>query len=111
MKITEEDVEKALHRLRVTTKTAAVAKGQVVLMEGFVKRAKAQAVAKQTGVSATAANELAYASDEYKSALEAYSAAVEIYEDLKLERETAMAWVECWRTLEASMRQTDRGHR
>lgn len=109
--VTEEDVEKALKRLRVTTKTTAEAKGHLVLMAGRVKSVLAKEAAKQVGSSATAAKEAALASEAYEQALLAESAATEIYEDLKLERETCIAWIEVWRSEEASNRVTDRSHR
>ena len=110
MAITERDVEKALDYLRTSVDEAAKAKHDMVLTEQWIKTTKAKLKSEHAGSDA-AAETKALADPRFAQSVEAYGAAVQLFEYHKMKRETALAWIEAWRSQEASNRASDRAHR
>ena len=111
MTISERDIEKALHYLRESVEVAALAKSSMVLTEQLIKTTKARLQANSKAASVAAAEIEALCHPDYKTAVEAYAGAVEAFEAHKMRREAAIAWVDAWRSQEASNRANDRAHR
>lgn len=110
--ISEKEIDKALDYLRGSVDEAAKAKSDMVLTEQWIKTTRARLMAELGGgLSMAAAEAKALADPRYKQAVEAYGAAVQTFEYHKMKRETAIAWIEAWRSQEATNRAVDRGHR
>lgn len=109
--ISEQDIEKALTYLRTSVEDASQAKSDMILTEGWIKTTKANLMA-NSGLSSVAAQEvLALSHKDYKTAVEAYAEAVRIFTYHQMKRESALAWIEAWRSQEASNRANDKAHR
>lgn len=111
MAISEKQIEAALEYLRESVDEASKAKSDMVLTEQWVKTTKAKLMAEGAGQSMAAAEARALADPRFAQAVEAYGAAVQVFEYHKMKRETAIAWIDAWRSQEASNRAVDRGHR
>jgi hypothetical protein len=109
--ISEDDIEKALTYLRESVDKASSAKQQMVVTEQWIKTTKAELMAGMAGMSVSAAEVQALADPRYKQAVEAYGEAVKAFSWHQMKRETALAWIEAWRSQEASNRAMDRSHR
>lgn len=109
--ITDQQLDKALEYLRESVQPASKAKSDMVLCEHWVKTTKARLML-ESGVASVSGQEVvALAHEEYKQAVEAYGTAIELFTYHQMKRETAMAWLEAYRTQEASNRQNDRAHK
>lgn len=109
--ITEKQIEAALEYLRESVDEASKAKGDMVVCEQWVKTTKAKLMSR-SGASAVSAQEvIALGHPEFEAAVNAFGAAVQLFEFHKMKRESAMAWIDAYRTQEASNRATDRAHR
>jgi len=109
--VSEADVEKALDYLRNSVEDASQAKSDMVLTEQFIKVTKANLMASSGATSAAAQEVLALSHKDYKIAVEAYSEAVRVFTYHQMKRESALAWIEAWRSKEASNRANDKAHR
>lgn len=109
--ISESDIEKALSYLRSSVEDASQAKSDMVLTEGFIKVTKANLMASSGAPSVSAQEVLALSHKDYKIAVEAYAEAVRVFTYHQMKRESAIAWVEAWRSQEASNRANDKSHR
>lgn len=109
--ISESDIEKALSYLRSSVEDASQAKSDMVLTEGFIKVTKANLMAQSGATSAAAQEVIALGHKDYKIAVEAYAEAVRIFTYHQMKREAAIAWLDAFRTQEASNRQNDKAHR
>ncbi len=68
-------------------------------------------MASSGGTSAAAQEVLALSHKDYKIAVEAYSEAVRVFTYHQMKRESAIAWLDYYRTQEASNRNNDKAHR
>jgi hypothetical protein len=105
--ISEKQIDAALEYLRESVDEASRAKSDTVLTEQWIKttRARLMVLAGRDGVTSVAAQTVvAEAHPEFKQAVEAYGAAVQLFEFHKMKRETAIAWIEAWRTQSSNQR-------
>ena len=103
--MTPDEAERAVQYLVDTAFPYAAAKARQTKATAMLRHVKALAM-KNSGEKAVSAQEAAaYASDEYKAAIEEeYQATLEA-EKLKAGREAARIRVDFWRSLEASRRE------
>lgn len=109
--ISEKQIDSALEYLRESVEEASRAKSDMVLTEQWIKTTKAKLMGEQAGLSMAAAEAKALSDPRFAQAVEAYAAAVQIFSFHQMKRETAIAWVDAWRSQEASNRASDRSHR
>jgi hypothetical protein len=102
--ISEEDVQKALDRLRFGAKAAAKARAERLYLESFLKSAKSLIMKNHASLPIAAQEREALADPEYISYLEAYRTAVEADEMHRWQLSAAQAVIEAWRTESANYR-------
>lgn len=102
--ITDADIDKALEYLRDSAKPAAIARAQARTLEKYLGVVEAQQKAVHGSKSNAAAQDLARASPEYRTALEGWQEAVRRDSEYTMLREAASARLECWRTQQATAR-------
>lgn len=99
-----DKVERAVDYLRDSAKPAAKARGDHEFLEAALKTVKADAMKKHPDLPVTAQEREAYASLEYKAALEEFrQAATEDY-NYRFLRDAADGLIRMWQTLEATKR-------
>ena len=104
MIITDEDVEKALNRLRFHAGNAAIAKAERIYMEEYRKCVKANIMQKHLDLPVSAQEREAYASQEYIDHLKVMRDAIERDELCRWQMIAAQAVIEAWRTCSANQR-------
>jgi len=102
--ITDEQVEAALDYLRDSAKPAAVARSQAKTLEKYASVVEAEQKSFHAGKSNNAAQDLARASPEYKTALDAWQEAVRRDCEFTMLREAAEARIQAWQTFSANNR-------
>lgn len=109
--ISEKQIDAALEYLRESVEEASKAKSDMVLTEQWIKTTKAKLMSRSGATAVSAQEVIALGHPEFEAAVNAHGAAVQAFEFHKMKRETALAWIEAYRTQEASNRMIDRGHR
>lgn len=104
MVITDDDVQKALDRLRFQAGNAAKAKAERIYMEEFRKSIKASVMQKHMSLPVSAQEREAYNSEEYKKHLIVMRDAIEKDELCRWQMIAAQAVIEAWRTASANQR-------
>lgn len=104
MIVSDEDVEKALNRLRFHAGNAAIAKAERIYFEEFRKSIKANIMQKHLDLPVSAQEREAYASEEYKQHLIVMRDAIEKDELCRWQMISAQAVIEAWRTYSANQR-------
>jgi hypothetical protein len=104
MVITDDDVQKALDRLRFQAGNAAKAKAERIYMEEFRKSIKASVMQKHLSLPVSAQEREAYNSEEYKRHLIVMRDAIEKDELCRWQMIAAQAVIEAWRTASANQR-------
>lgn len=104
MKITDEEIEKALDYLRDNATHAAVAKGERVFAEEYRKSLKAILASQSNETSEHARSDFAYSHPKYLEHLEALKTAVIEDENNRGLRVAAEAKIEAWRTMSSNQR-------
>lgn len=104
MVISDDDVQKALDRLRFKAKDAAKAKADRIYLEEFRKSIKATIMQKHLDLPVSAQEREAYASEEYVGHLLVMKDAIEADELARWQMIAAQAVIEAWRTASANMR-------
>ena len=105
------DPIKCLEFMRDNAPALAKAKAERVYIEESLRTVKSRQMQLHNGLPVSAQEREAYASDEYRTALEGLRAAVEAEESLRWLMVAAQAKVEVWRSMESSNRAIDRGAR
>ena len=101
--------EQATQYLIDSARDIAAAKADLVKHENMLRVVKAIAM-KHSGETAVSAQEReAYASDQYKRAVQDLTQATEQHELLRTKREAAKMQIEFWRSLNANQRDAQRG--
>ena len=102
--VSDEDIQKALDYLMESAPKIGNAAAEVDKCRGMLKATKALAM-KASGESSAAAQEReAYASEQYKAALQNEFQAVREFQTLKAYREAASARIDAWRSSSANQR-------
>ena len=109
--ITEKQVEKALEHMRTQADTLGKAKAERIYLDQYRKSKKAILFSECEEGTIAAKENYAYAHPDYLEVLDGLKAAVLEEETLRWKMVAAEAYVEVWRSQEASNRMVDRGHR
>lgn len=104
MVVPDDDVQKALDRLRFGAKDAAKAKAERIYMEEFRKSVKAIIMKQHLDLPVSAQEREAYGNPEYIAHLEIMKAAIEKDELCRWQMVAAQAVIEAWRTASANQR-------
>ncbi|MES2729938.1 MAG: hypothetical protein V4621_07590 [Pseudomonadota bacterium] len=104
MVISDDDVQKALDRLRFQAGAAAKAKAERIYFEEFRKTVKANVMQRHLDLPVSAQEREAYSSDEYKKHLLVMRDAIEKDEASRWQMVAAQAVIEAWRTASANQR-------
>ena len=102
--ISEDRVEAAVEYLRDTAKQYGQARGHALYAENNLRRVKALVMLEYTG-SLGEREAQAYASDQYKEALQTMEDAVAESETIRALREAANYTIEVWRSQNSTRRQ------
>lgn len=102
--VTDDDIEKALDRLRFQASTAAKAKADRIYLEEFRKTIKANVMQKHLDLPISAQEREAYSSPEYAKHLMVMRDAIEKDEMMRWQMIAAQAVIEAWRTQSANQR-------
>ena len=102
--ITEDEVIKAIEYIKKEAKNFAVTKAKRVTMEDYLKVVKSEQMNKSESTSLGQKESDAYASAEYKSALDARSHALEEETKMQWYYQAALATIDVWKTLEYTKR-------
>ena len=108
--ISDEQIEDALTYLRDSAKQAAVARAQAKTLEKYLSVVEAQQKVLGRGLSNAAAQDVARASPEFKTALDAWEEAVRRDSEFTMLREAASARIEAWRTMCSNARSEGRAY-
>lgn len=104
MIITDDDVQKALDRLRFQAGNAAKAKAERIYLEAFSKSIKANVMQRHLEMPVSAQEREAYSSEEYRKHLLVMRDAIEKDELCRWQMISAQAVIEAWRTASANQR-------
>lgn len=102
--------EKATAYLIESAADIAEAKADLVQAEHMLRVTKAIAMKQSDERSAAAQEREAYASPEYRKAIDAVRENTRAYEELRAKREAAKIRIEYWRSLNANQRSAERGY-
>lgn len=102
------DPIKCLEFIQANAGKLARAKAERIYIEESLRSTKSLQMQQHAGLPVSAQEREAYASDEYRTALEGLKAAVEAEESLRWMMIAAQAKVEVWRTMSANDRRMDR---
>ncbi len=105
------DPIKCVEFIQANAKQMAEAKAARIYIEESLRAIKSVVMKRHADLSVGAQEREAYASDEYRTALEGLRAAVEAEESLRWMMVAAQAKVDVWRSLEFSARAMDRATR
>lgn len=101
--------ERAVEYLVESASTIATAKADLVRCENMLRVTKSLAMKHSDEKSAAAQEREAYASDQYRDAIERLAEVAGEYEHLRSLREAAKMRIEYWRSMNASLRGAERG--
>jgi len=104
MIVSDDDVEKALDRLRFQAGAAAKAKAERIYLEEFRKAIKANVMQQHLDKPVSAQEREAYSSPEYIKHLAVMRDAIEKDELARWQMIAAQAVIEAWRTASANQR-------
>jgi hypothetical protein len=104
MVISDDDVQKALDRLRFQGGQAAKAKAERIYLEEYRKSIKANVMQRHLDIPVSAQEREAYSSEEYKKHLLVMRDAIEKDELCRWQMIAAQAVIEAWRTASANDR-------
>lgn len=104
MLITDDDIERALDRLRFQAGNAAKARADRVYMESYLKVIKANVMQKHLEMPVSAQEREAYSSPEYAKHLMVMRDAIEKDETMRWQFVAAQAVIDAWRTQAANQR-------
>lgn len=99
--IDEADIEKAADYLRNSAQESGKWRGHMNYCEGNLRRVKSLQMLQHEG-SLGEREARAYASDEYRAALEDYENATAEYETIRAKREAAHYSIEIWRSQQSA---------
>lgn len=102
--ISEQDIERAFDWLVQNADKAAETRAARIYLEEGRKRLKAIIMSEHVNMPVSAQEREAYADDRYKVHLEGLREAIAADEKMKWLKDTAIAKIEAWRTLESSRR-------
>ena len=102
------DPLKCIEFIQANAGKLAKAKAERIYIEESLRSTKSLQMQQHAGMTVSAQEREAYASDEYRTALEGLKAAVEAEESLRWMMIAAQAKVEVWRTISANDRRIDR---
>jgi hypothetical protein len=102
--ISDADVEKALDWLRDNAETIGKAKAEAVRADHMLKHIKALAMGLHAGIPVSAQEREAFASEQYRTAIDTAARAAGEFERLKALREAAAMKIEAWRTASSNYR-------
>ncbi len=102
--ITEAEAQASVDYLLGTAAKAARARANRLILEHGLKRIKAIAMVARNNLPVSAQEREAYASDEYKVALDGLHTAIFEDEQHRALRDAHSAKIEAWRTAEATRR-------
>jgi len=102
--IDEAEVQRSVDYLMQTAGAAAQARANRVVLEHGLKRVKAIGMMKHNGLPISAQEREAYASADYKTALDGLQQAIFEDEQHRALRDAHSAKIEAWRTAEATRR-------
>ena len=105
------DPVRCVEFLQANARPMAEAKAARIYTEESLRAVKSLVMKRHAELTVSAQEREAYASDEYRTALEGLRAAVEAEESLRWMMVAAQAKVEVWRSMEASGRAMDRATR
>jgi hypothetical protein len=100
----ENEIDKAVDYLRSSAQASGQARGRMAYQDGNLRRVKSLVMLEKQG-SLGDREAQAYASDQYKEALEQLENATADYETIRAKREAAIYAIEVWRSMNASKRQ------
>jgi len=101
---------KATEYLIDTAAEIAAAKADLVRAEAMLRVVKSLVMKASDERSAAAQERDAYASEEYRRAVDDLAEATKAYEKLRASREAAQAQIEFWRSYNANQRAAERGY-
>lgn len=96
--ITEEEADRAVDYLRDSAQQCGQARASMVYREASLRRVKSLEMLANEG-SLGDREARAYASDQYREAVEAFRDATAEYETIRAYREAAQYKIEAWRTM------------
>lgn len=99
--IDESDVEKAVDYLRTSAQASGQARGRMAYCDAHLRRVKSLVMLEKQG-SLGEREAQAYASDDYKGALEQLEDATADYETIRAKREAAQYAIEVWRSQQSA---------
>lgn len=101
--ISEDRVEAAVEYLRDHASTIGKARGRLMFAENSLRRVKAMNMPEEGSIAER--ERAAYASDEYRAALEELRDAAVEYETIRALREAASMTIEVWRSQNSARKQ------
>lgn len=104
MKLTDDDVERALMYLANNAQKAAKARADRIVVEEYSRVVKSEIMKEHASLPVSAQEREAYADPRYKQHLEAIREAVEKDEYHRFLRDAASAKIEAWRTQSSNER-------
>ena len=102
--ITEDDVNRALEWLVSSADKAAEARANRQYLEDFSRTIKAEIMSEHMDEPVNAQKRHAYADARYKTHLEGLRVAIKEDERFRWLKESALARIDVWRTIQASLR-------
>lgn len=102
--ISEQDIERAFSWLVEHAEKAAETRAARLYLEEYRKRLKASIMQEHLDLPVSAQEREAYADKRYQVHIEGYREAVAADEKMKWLKDTAIAKIEAWRTMESSRR-------
>lgn len=102
--VSDAEVEKALDWLRDNAEAIGRAKAEAVRSDHMLKHIKALAMKLQGDMPVSAQEREAFASEQYRTAIDTAASAAGEYERLKALREAAALKIEAWRTASSNYR-------
>lgn len=98
MKLSDDDVDKALHYLIENARRAAKARADRIVCEEYLRVVKSRIMKEHPTLPVSGQEREAYADPRYRQHLEAIREAVEKDEYSRFMREAAASKIEAWRT-------------
>src|SRR5512139_1660187 len=104
MRLSDDEIERALDYLRDTATKAAQARAERAYVEQWLRALRSTLLLSAPGTSIAEREAYAFAHHDYGTALQALRAAVENDEKFRFLREAASARIEAWRTQSSNER-------
>ena len=102
--VSEDDVQSAVDFLYNSAPKIGAAAAEVQKAHAMLRHVKALAMKACDQKAVSGQEREAYASSEYRDAIEAEFEAVKAFQTLKAQREAAAARIDCWRSANANRR-------